>query len=174
MFLMLLPDKSKERKNKSHVMFRRCSGNPLVAARGIMHASAPSGSATKDTSAFPQNWNMMSQSQAKADELVSRSMSNAKEKIPDHTLRPQESVPASGKYHTVDPTIKQDYEKRLREEEAHWRQSVKGRGAAPVPNPQNSLEYGMRRRIRVVDEGEKKDPWNLEKAFEVGNLAMRK
>jgi hypothetical protein len=140
--------------------------------RGI---SAPSGSASKDTSSMPQNWNMLSQSQGVARELIERdSKSNTKEKIPDHTRKPQERIPATGKYATVDPSIRQSHEARIRHEQEQWKQSIKGRGGMPAPNPENSLDYGMRRRVKLIDEDECKDSSNLGEAFEIGNLAMRR
>lgn len=118
---------------------------------------------------------MLSQSQAAAQQLIQRdSKSNTKEKIPDHTLKPQERVPAAGKYSTVDPSVKRSHEARIHDEQERWKQSMKGRGGVPAPNPENSLDYGMRRRVKLIDDEECKDSLRLGDAFEVGNLAMRK
>lgn len=141
----------------------------------VRHASAPSGSASKDTSSMPHNWNMLTQSQLVAQELIERdSKSNTKDKIPDYTRKPQEQVPMSGKYTTVDPTIKQAHEAKIHDQQEKWKQSMKGKGSFPAPNPENSLDYGMRRRIRVIQENEKADAYRLGSAFELGNLALRK
>jgi hypothetical protein len=144
----------------------------FVSCASVRHIT---GAATPDISSFSQNWNMMSQSQAQAMDLAEREeKSNAKDKIPDYTRKPQERIPAAGKYHTVDPTIKQDHDAKIREEEVRWKQSMRGQGGVPVPNPENSLGYGMRRRIKIVDDDDLKDPRSLGDAFEIGNLAMRK